>query len=265
MLEIRHPARHAMAMPSPVAPRAAARKDRRPSGQPLDPLLLAVVGVKAVHRPARREMGRVPPGDEVDCDHVGDQRDVRMLGGRGFQRLANRPAGGVGDVDDAAVAVAAFAGQVESAILAGERNAEVDQPGDGGGRMLHHMLDDLAVVEPRPGDHRIVDVRFEAVAFLEYGGDPTLGPGAGAVAERSLGDHRDPVMLRKVQRRGEAGRPRSDNEDVGLDAHAASWSADTRLMNTSSRSGSRVDTSTMPSPSAVSSLSTCPAFSLSFR
>ena len=110
----------------------------------------------------------------------------------------------------------------------------------------------LQVVEPGAGDHRVVDVRFEAVAFLEHRGDSALRAGARAVAERALGDHRDLVGLGEVERRGQPRRARADDEDVGVDAHAASWSAETRLRNTSSRSGSRVDTSTIASPSAVS-------------
>ena len=51
-------------------------------------------------------------GDEVDRDHVGDQGDVGMGGGGLLQRLLHRPAGGVVDMDDAAVAVAALAGQM---------------------------------------------------------------------------------------------------------------------------------------------------------
>ena len=64
---------------------------------------------------------------------------------------------------------------------------------------------------------------------------------------------------------GEPGRARSNNEDVGVDAHSAPCLSDTRLRNTSSRSGSRVVTSTIPNPSAVSAPSTWPAFTRSLR
>ena len=156
----------------------------------------------------------------------GHQRDVGVLGRRGFQRLLIGPAGRVGDMDDAAVAVPALAGQVQRAVLAGERHAELDQMLDRARRRFDDMLDDLAVVEARAGDHRVVDMRFEAVAFLEHRGDPALRPARRAFAERALGDHRDLVRLGEVERRRQPRRARADDEDVGVDAHAASWSAD---------------------------------------
>ena len=79
-------------------------------------------------RAAGREVRRVAAGDEVDRDHVGHQRDVRMLGRRGFERLLDRLAGRVGDMDDAAVAVPALAGQMQRIVLASrtERRARSD-------------------------------------------------------------------------------------------------------------------------------------------
>ena len=198
------------------AARAAGGEDRRPGGQRFDPLLLAVAGIEAVHRAAGREMRRVAAGDEVDRDHVGHQRDVRMLRRRGFERLADRPAGRVGDMDDPAVAVAALAGQVKRAILARERHAELDQIARSrAGACSTTCSTTRAVVEPRAGDHRVVDMRFEAVAFLQHRGDPALRPRARAVAKRALGDDRDLVRLGEVERRGQPGRARADDEDVG--------------------------------------------------
>ena len=61
---------------------------------------------------AGREFRRVAAGDQVDRHHVGDERDVGVGGGGLLQRLLDRPAGGIGDMDDAAVAVPAFLGQM---------------------------------------------------------------------------------------------------------------------------------------------------------
>ena len=151
-------------------------------------------------------------------------------------------------MDDAAMAVPALARQVERIAFAGERHAELDQVLDRARRGFDDMLDDLHVVEPRAGDHRVVDVGFEAVAFLEHRGDPALRPARRAFAKRALGDHRDLVRLGEIERGGQPRRARADDEDVGGGAHAASCVADVRLRNTSSRSGSRVDTSTIAKP-----------------
>src|SRR3546814_7438101 len=50
--------------------------------------------------------------DLVDRDHVRHEVDVRMRGGGRFQRLLHRHAGGVVDMDDAAMAVATLLRQM---------------------------------------------------------------------------------------------------------------------------------------------------------
>src|SRR3546814_2809682 len=54
----------------------------------------------------------MPAGDEVDRDHVRHEVDVRMRGGGRFQRLLHRHAGGVVDMDAAAMAVATLLRQM---------------------------------------------------------------------------------------------------------------------------------------------------------
>src|SRR5690242_536325 len=163
------------------------------------------------------------------------------------------------------MAVAAFPSEVQRSVLARERNTEIDEMLDRSGRSLDHMLDHADVIQSGAGDYRIVHMGFEAVAFLEHRGDSALSTGARGIAERALGDDGDLVRLGQVESGRQSRRARADDHNVGLDAHAASCSDDTRLRNTSSRSGSRVDTSTMPRPSAVSAVSTSPAFTLSLR
>ena len=132
------------------AARAAGGEHGRPRGQRLDPLLGAIVGIDAVDRAAGREIGGVAAGDEVDRDPVGQDLDIGIGEHRFLERLLDRPAGGVGDMDDAAVRMAALAGQMQRvAILARERHAELDQPGDRARRLADDILDDRAVVEAR--------------------------------------------------------------------------------------------------------------------
>ena len=187
------------------------------------------------------------PGDQVDCNHVGNELDIGMLQRGRLQCLLNCRPGRIGDVNDPPVAMPSLARQMQCAAFIGEGNAEIDQPLDGLGRGLDDMLDHLPVVEPGAGDHRVVDMRFEAVPFLEHGGDATLRPARRALAQRALGDHRDLAVLGEVERSGQPGRAGADDQDVRGGAHAA-FSL-TRLRNTSSRSGSRVRTSTIAKPS----------------
>src|SRR3546814_20032698 len=87
-------------------------------------------------------------------------------------------------MDDAAVAVPAFARQVERLALGIERHAEGDQPLNRARRALDDEFDDPAIVEPRAGDHRILDMAFERIAGLEPRGDSPLGPSS---EERRVG------------------------------------------------------------------------------
>ena len=76
------------------------------------------------------------------------------------------------------------------------------------------MLDHGAIVEPGPGNHRILDMRVEAVAFLEHRGDPALRPFGRPAAELPLGQHRHFSCRRQMQSRGKPSRARSDDDDV---------------------------------------------------
>ena len=97
-----------------------------------------------------------------------------------------------------------------------ERHAELDQPlRSRAARASTTCSTTSRSLRPGAGDHRVVDMRFEAVAFLQHRGDAALRPAGRAVAERALGDHRDLVRLGQVERRGQPGRAGADDEDVG--------------------------------------------------
>ena len=251
------------------AARAASGEDRRAGKQCLDPARAPVERIHAMDRARGRKFLSMSPGDEVDRDHVGDQGDIGVRDSGIFERLLDRPAGGVGDMDDAAVAVPTLARQMPAPfygfgaiVIEVERHAQFGQPRDCGRRAADDMLDDRTVIEARAGDHRVADMGFEAVAFLEYGGDPALRPSSRAFAQPPLGDHPDLILGRQRQRRRQAGCARSDDQDVEFGQAA---SARVSARNTSSRSGSLVDTSMMPSPALASAASTSPALTLSLR
>ena len=109
-------------------------------------------------------------------------------------------------------------------------------------------------------------MRFEAVAFLEHRRDPALRPARRALAERALGDHRDLVRLGEIERRGQPGRARSDDEDVGGRCSRGFLrgrrQAEEHVLKVRDRASKRRRS---PRPSAVSAPSTWPAFTLSLR
>jgi glycine/D-amino acid oxidase-like deaminating enzyme len=111
--------RHAVEFVIGNAPGAPRGEDGGAAGEQLDPPGAAVDGIDAPDVAIARIMDAVPAGDEVDRHHVGDEVDIGVGVGRAFERLLHRPAGRVIDVDDTAVAVAAFAREVPALRFAG--------------------------------------------------------------------------------------------------------------------------------------------------
>ena len=131
---------------------------------------------------------------------VFQQRDVGVAPDLFRQGVLHRMAGGVGGVDDAAVAVAAFARQVVAGAvvrIAGERHALLDQPFDRGPAVLHDEAGGLFVAQPGAGDQGVADVRLDRVVVRQHGGDAALRPVAGAVQQSALGDDRDSLAARR--------------------------------------------------------------------
>ena len=93
-----------------------------------------------------------------------------MVGGGLLERLLHRPAGGVVDMDDAAVAVAALAGQVPAIAVGRALNGTPSSASRSiaAGALLDDELDRGAVVEAGARRHRVLDMAFERVAGLEH-------------------------------------------------------------------------------------------------
>ena len=173
-----------------------------------------VEGIGAPHAARAGELALVAPGDEIDAGLSRHQRDVGMRFGRAQERFLHRPAGRVVDVHDAAVRMAAFAGEVEVAALAVERHAQFDQAIDRVRGALDHEFHRLAPVEARARDHGVANVVLEGVARVEHRGDAALRPRRAAAGERALGEHGHLPGFRQGQRGGEPRRARTDYQDI---------------------------------------------------
>jgi hypothetical protein len=106
-------------------------------------------------------------GNQVDRKVVFQQRDVRVVAYLLNQRRDHGMAGGIGGVDDASMAMAAFARQVEaefSLLVAGERHAMADQPFNGRTPVFDDVASGGFIAQSCPGDERVVDVLVMAVA-----------------------------------------------------------------------------------------------------
>ena len=158
---------------------------------------LHIQRINPVAAPCRKTfVQHMAVADQINRRHVRHQSDVGMRLRRLDQRLRNRPAGGIIDMDDAAVAVAAFAGQVP-AIRHGfagvERHAQRCQPIDGGAGIGGDIFHRGAVVEPSAGDHRVFNMRGHGVARIQHSRDSALRPGGRTIGEIALGQHRTGV------------------------------------------------------------------------
>ena len=140
-------------MPSPVAPRGAVEnwytRPAPPVARTVARATCAYLAGRFVERidappPPRSGILRcVASGDEIDARAAGQHRHVGIGLGRPQQRFLHRPPGRIVDVDDAAVTVAALAGQVQRVAVHVERHAQIDQPRDRGRGVLDHEFDRL--------------------------------------------------------------------------------------------------------------------------
>ena len=178
-----------------------------------------------------------------------------MCSGRRFQRLLDRPTGGVVNMDDTPVAMSALAGQVPVIALQIEWHAKLCQSFNRERRILHDKFNRGAVIQPRACDHRILDMVGKIIARLQHGGNPTLRPSSCAIGNGTLGQHRNLARCRQLQRRRQPRRARPNDQYIRF--HQAAL---VRRRKTSSRSASLVVTSTMPNPRPWITKSTSPAF-----
>ncbi len=126
------------------------------------------------------------------------QVDVASFLGAREQGVEDRSAGGIGRMDDAAMAVPAFAGEVifEAAAFAiglftGEGDALLDQPLDGFATMFDRETHRFFIAKPAAGDQSIGDMGLDRVGIIEHSGHSALGPVRRAVGKIALAEHSD--------------------------------------------------------------------------
>eukprot|EP01022_Parablepharisma_sp_SALTPOND_P004214 TRINITY_DN118_c5_g1_i1.p1 TRINITY_DN118_c5_g1~~TRINITY_DN118_c5_g1_i1.p1 ORF type:complete len:1641 (+),score=478.48 TRINITY_DN118_c5_g1_i1:3715-8637(+) len=169
---------------------------------------------------ARLGLGVLLAGmDQVDGAVMFQQGDIGVGAHALFQRDLHRMAGGIGGVDDAALAVAALAGEVIAqlgSVVTGEGHALGNEPFDG----LAPVLDDVAgrcfIAQAGAGHQGVIDVLGMAVARIQHRGDAALGPVAGPIQQFALGDDHDLILLGKMESYGETGQAAADDGDIAL-------------------------------------------------
>ena len=133
-------------------------------------------------------------GDQVHQHVVLEHADV----GRGQhfvdQRGLHGSAGGIGRMHDAAVAVAAFAREVQSPVFRRERHAQALQPADGIGCVFDHVARGIEVAQASACHQGVLHMVVKGIFLGHHGGNAALGPGAGPVVQGTFGQHRHAVV-----------------------------------------------------------------------
>ncbi|MNT48873.1 hypothetical protein D3C72_1856800 [compost metagenome] len=127
-------------------------------------------------------------------------------------------------MDDAPMAMAAFAGQVKlktaiidtGIFIAGKGHALVDQPLDGLAAMLNSKAHGVFMAQAAAGVEGVLDVRLHGVSVIKHGGDSALGPISGAVGKIALAQHGNTQVAGEVQRQAQTGGAAADHEDIVL-------------------------------------------------
>lgn len=180
---------------------------------------LVVVDIQHISAPATLGFeAELCARDQVDDDMAFQHFDVGMLPHFPAQGLLYRSAGGVGDMDDATGAVAAFAGEVVAAvsivIVAGKGHALFDQPVDGFTAMFDDKTRGDGITESGAGGKGVLNMGFDRVGVVEHGGNATLRPVGGRVVDQALGDQGDPMGVGHAQGEGLPGQAAADDDDV---------------------------------------------------
>ena len=163
-------------------------------------------------------------GDQVDGDALLQQLDVGALAGLIEQGLENRGPGGIGSVNDSAMAVAAFAGQVElkatvvaaGMFIAGEGYTLVDQPLDGFPAVLDGEAHGVFVAQATAGVKGVFDVGLHGVCVVQHRSHAALGPEGRAVGQVAFAQNRYTQMAGQGQGQAQAGGAAADDEDIVL-------------------------------------------------
>ena len=155
-------------------------------------------------------------GNQVHSHPAGFQVNIRPGLGLARQGGGNRVAGGIGGVDNPAMAMAAFAGEVVvlAIVLPGELHAGVDQPFDAFLAVFHGKADRILVAQTAARVEGVLYVILHGIGIVQNRSDASLGPEGGARADIGFADDANPQVLRKIQRNGKAGSAAADDQNI---------------------------------------------------
>ena len=161
--------------------------------------------------------------DDLHGEMVLQHRDTLVAAHGTDESLLDLVARVIGVMQDAELAVAALAVQVELAILVlVEVHAPFHQVSNALGRVPHHLLHGCGVADEVAGHHRVLDMLLEVIYFqVRDRGHATLCLVRISLINRCLTDecHLAFSTLRHLERIAHPGYTRADNEKVEFTNH----------------------------------------------
>lgn len=126
--------------------------------------------------PARARQADFIGDDQVHGVATFQHLNVGMILRLADQRGFNLFAGGISRMQDASMAMAAFAGQVITLFTIGlnlriKQNALINEPLDARSGVAGDELNCMAIAQSRAGNQRILDVRIDTVGFIKNSGN----------------------------------------------------------------------------------------------
>ncbi|SAE83637.1 Uncharacterised protein [Enterobacter cloacae] len=142
----------------------------------------------------------------------------RFTDQRGFHFFASR----IRCVEDAAVAVAAFASQVVALFTVGlnlriKQYALVDKPLNAMTGVAGDKLRGVRIHDPGPGNQRIFNVGCDTVCLIEHGSNAALSIKRGTFTYRPFTQNDNVLMLGQAQRQRETGSAAADDQYITME------------------------------------------------
>ena len=156
---------------------------------------------------------------QINGDVALEELDVVPGAGPPLEGGLHFLARGVRGVDDAAMAMPPFPGEmiasgIGGAVIAGEGDALIEQPADALRTMLHHQLHLFGVTKPGTGVQGVFNVGGQGVLGVKHRRDAPLGVEGAALAQVPFGDQGNGQSRRQAQGQAEAGGPAAKDEDI---------------------------------------------------
>src|SRR5450830_1910836 len=176
--------------------------------------------------------------DHINGAVMFQQGNVGVVAYTLLQRHLHCMTGGIGSVDDAPLAVAAFTCEVVAQFgtgVARKWHALFDEPFNGCAAMFDNETGGVGIAQSGAGNQGIGDVLIMAVARVEHDGNTALGPVAGTVEQLTFRDDDDSFLFSKMQGNRQTGKAAAEGGNIGFHGGSGNEERESRIISGSPR------------------------------